>query len=163
MAVLAALTLAACGGDDEEAAPAGDEQPAASAPAEPMPVEPDGGTGAGAEDPTGPPPLKPAQLTDIVGRFLTSGDPELVCDELVTDRLLREAYGDRSGCAAAQVPGSVADRVRFDEIEIGERSATAIATPRGGVSDGIELDVGLVATEDGWRIDSLDADVPVGP
>ena len=164
--ILAAGLLAGCGSDDEEpATESAQTSSAGSTEADPA------ATGGGGEPDTGEPeaarpevgPLTPAQLTDIAGRVLTSGDPKLACEELVSQRLVRDAYGDRSGCAAAQVPGSVAERVRFSGIDISADSAVVTAVPAGGVSDGIELTVRLVRSEDGWLVDSLAADVPVGP
>ena len=167
--VLARGHAAGCGGD-EEPSPAGStdtETPdEAATTAEPPPggAGPANGSGGdgGAADP-GPEPLTAAQLTDIVGRFFTSADPALACRELVTARLIRSAYGDRAGCEAAQVPAAAAGRVRFDDIEISRTRAVATVTPKGGASDGVELTAELVPAGGEWRIDSLDADVPVGP
>lgn len=165
IALLATLLIAAglaggCGGDDEQAPTAEGTSAAGSTESAPAEQGAEGTEGAtGAE----PEPLTPAALTDIVGRFLTSGDPAIACREVVTDELIRSAYGDRSGCAAAQVPGSVADRVRVSGIGITDSTAVATAVPEGGVSDGVDLTIKLEQTDGVWLIDSLSADLPVGP
>jgi hypothetical protein len=95
--------------------------------------------------------------------FTGASDAMLICDELVTDRYVRTAYGDREGCIAAQKPGALADSVEITEVEESGDSASAVTIPSGGPYDGVEVDVELIREPGGWRVDSLLADVPAGP
>jgi hypothetical protein len=173
LALAASAVLAAgCGSDEEPATTASEGTPAAGSTEAAAPeAEPGGGSeqgggdqgGVGPGSSTEPEPLTPQQLRAMVEQFFTSGDPALACDELVSESLIETAYGDHSGCAAAQVPGSVADAVAVSGIRIDDGRALATAVPAGGASDGIEVRVELERTGSGWLIASLDADVPVGP
>ena len=160
---LAALALVApgCGSDAEPAASSTTAaEPATATTSSASPRSGADATGGeergdqGQPATVAPEPLTEAGVRRLIGGFLTSGDPAVACRQVVTDALIRSAYGDRSGCAAAQVPGSTADRVRVSGIEIGESTATATAVPSGGVSDGIRLRIGLVEA-DGTLADRL--------
>jgi hypothetical protein len=96
---------------------------------------------------------------------LTSNDPALVCDRYVTSRYLRTAYGDHQGCVQAQAPGSAADSVETQrEADSGAGTVKLSVVPSGGPYDGEKVTVSLVAEGGGnWRVDSLNAHVPVGP
>lgn len=179
---VAALALAAagCGGEDQPAPEpqertiAGDPETTAQGT-----EQPDGEPGAEApsrprerngRDENGGPeqrPLRPLTVEDVTAAVLSkSGEPELVCDELVTERFLRTAYGSRQGCVAAAVPGARAKRVEITRVRESGDEASALAVPSGGPYDGIELQVELVADpqlEGAWLLDSLVADVPPGP
>jgi hypothetical protein len=110
---------------------------------------------------------RPLDVEDVIDAVLTdSGSPEQACEELVTERFVRTAYGSRQGCVAARAPGATAKSVKVEDVrESGDR-ATAIAVPTGGPYDGVDVEVALVADpalEGAWLLDSLLADVPAGP
>lgn len=174
VAVLACVVLVGCGdgGDETTTAPPtgatgttersqGEEasQPAAGAAAAGEQASPDAPAPPEAERPLAPEEVIRAVLTD-------AGSPQQACRKLVTERFVREAYGSRQGCLAARVPGATAREVRIRDLrESGER-AHAVAVPRGGPYDGIEVEVELVADqglEGAWLVESLVADVPPGP
>ncbi len=95
--------------------------------------------------------------------FFTSGDPDLVCAELATERLVSSAYGDEKGCRQAQVPAAVPDAIDVKSLDVAGDEATATVIPEGGPNDGIETEVVLVDEGGAWLVDSLEADVPAGP
>jgi hypothetical protein len=111
---------------------------------------------------------RPVTIENTLEAVLTgSTDAALICDVLATEEYVRTAYGAREGCIAAQRPGALADSVRIEGvIRSGPApgvAATALVVPAGGPYDGVEVEVGLVRDGDGWRVDSLLADVPAGP
>lgn len=169
---LLVLGAASCGDSDEEqtdsttaAETIADEQ-GQTTPAEPS-EQPQGDErdGSGAE-PTEQ-LERPLAPEDVITAVLTAaGPPEQVCDELVTERFLRTAYGSRQGCVAAAGPGARAKSVEISQVEESGAEASAVAVPTGGPYDGIEVEVELVADpelEGAWLLDSLVADVPPGP
>jgi hypothetical protein len=156
-----ALALAACGGEEE--APTEIDAPTAT----PEGAAPDG-RGEGGEGPGGPaegPPPAPTRghVRAVIEAFVTSTNPAVVCGAVVTDDLLERAFGDRRGCREALAPEAVADRVEVRAIRVGEGGASAIAVPRGGVNDGLEVEVELVESNGALLIDRFEADVPPGP
>lgn len=118
--------------------------------------------GAAPETSSGP---KPLEVSDVLDAVLTgSADPALICDQLATENYVRAAYGAREGCIAAQQPGALArslDAVYVNRSE-GDRTRATVV-PVGGPYDGVEVEVELVRDGEGWRVDSLAADVPAGP
>jgi hypothetical protein len=94
---------------------------------------------------------------------LTSGDPVDACARFVTERYVRVAYGDRLGCVRAQAPGATANRLQAKHLVIDGDRATVVVVPSGGTYNGGRVDVALVRDGPRWRVDQLDADVPVGP
>jgi hypothetical protein len=107
---------------------------------------------------------RPTTIEGTLETVLTgASDAALICDQLVTDRYVRSAYGAREGCVAAQKPGALADSVEITEVEEAGDSASALAIPSGGPYDGVEVEVELIDEVGGWRVDSLLADVPAGP
>jgi hypothetical protein len=102
-------------------------------------------------------------VEDAIRGFLASGDAAIVCEEVVTERFLRNSYGDRQGCVDAQGPGSAARSVRVTAVEEAEKAALAVAVPRGGPNGGENLEVELVFENGAWRIDGISSDAPVGP
>jgi hypothetical protein len=169
----AAVLLAGCGEGDSEppepttisvAAPATTTAPADESTA-PVPPDDSAGDPAAADDPGAD---RPRTVEDVVTAVLTGSEtPEVICDLLVTPAYVQEAYGDRSGCIAAQRPGSLAESIEgtFPNQSEGE-TASAVVIPTGGPYDGIEVQVELVAATDlegAWLVDSLVADVPAGP
>jgi hypothetical protein len=173
IAAVCALTLAACGGDEGETA-----EPTTSTAATTT-------TNAGAAETTAEPPApdaeddqkpggepteqieRPMDIEDVIVAVLTGGGtPEQACEELVTDRFVRTAYGSRQGCMAARAPGATARTVEVTDVRESGDSATAVAVPSGGPYDGVDVEVALVADpalEGAWLVDSLLADVPPGP
>jgi hypothetical protein len=172
IAAVCALTLAACGDDEAEPAETtstaaatttttGVAQTTAEAPA------PDAGDD---QKPGGDPTEqieRPMGVEDVIVAVLTDGgSPEQACEELVTDRFVRTAYGSRQGCVAARAPGATARTVEVADVSESGDSATAVAVPSGGPYDGVDVEVALVADpalEGAWLVDSLLADVPPGP
>jgi hypothetical protein len=171
---LSALALGACGDDEDQ--PGTTTTTAAATPTEaeatigeePVAEKPNGDEGGGgsSEDESSQ-PQRPLGVEAVVEAVLTDGaSPEQACGALVTDRFVRVAYGSRQGCLAARAPGATARTVEVTDVsESGER-ASAVAVPRGGPYDGVEVEVELVAypaLEGAWLVDSLLADVPPGP
>jgi hypothetical protein len=160
------FTLAACGGDDD-----GDETTAAA----PVTTPEAGGAAEGAGDrgeddePQGggaasDQPLRSGQVIEVV--LTGSESPNVICGELVTESYVRQAYGGREGCLAAQEPGALARSVEIEDLGESGDSASAIVVPSGGPYAGVEVEVDLVADPQragAWRVDSLFADVPAGP
>jgi len=108
-------------------------------------------------------PLSTDQVTIAV--LTRSGSPEQGCEELVTERFVREAYGSRQGCLASREAGGLAKTLEGTFSEYSNR-ATGTVVPRGGPYDGVEVEVELLAdpaSEGSWLLDSLRADVPAGP
>lgn len=95
--------------------------------------------------------------------FLAGSDPALVCGEILTESFLRKAYGDRQGCLEGRRPGSLAASQQIGDVRVMDSTASAVARAEGGVYDGQRLAVELVAADESWQIDSIDANVPVGP
>ena len=107
---------------------------------------------------------KPLGVADVVEAVLTgSVGPALICDELATANYVRSSYGAREGCIAAQKPGALADSLNEFEVEVEGEVASATVVPVGGPYDGVDVEVELVRDREGWRVDSLLADIPAGP
>ncbi len=159
--VLAAMALAGCGGDsasDEGGVPAitgGTADPA---------EETAPGTAVPEDEPASNPKSDEDRIKRTLELILTGSDPSLACRDLVTDRYLRRSYGDADGCRAAQAQVRTARRVAVDEVVISPDSvAQAVARPAGGIYDGESLRAELVLDAGTWKVDSLRANVPVGP
>jgi hypothetical protein len=176
------LILPACGDDDDEETgsgtppttqvesppdePAGDQTPDGTAADG---TAPDGtaADGTAADGGGGTQDDGPTSIEDVIRAVFTgSEDPELICGELVTERFIRQAYGAREGCIAAQRPGALARSVDIEEVNGSGVSASAVAVPTGGPYGGVEVEVEMVsdpARDGAWQVDSLLADVPAGP
>lgn len=166
--VAATLVLAAgCGNDEEPAAPTTTVTTTSAttaegpATAEPQ-AEPDD---SGTAEQQGSSERRPLAVPDVLEAVLTASiDPALICDELVTEDYVRTAYGAREGCLAAQQPGALADSLEGTYANRTEPDrANVIVVPNGGPYDGVEVEVELVRDGEGWRVNSLLADVPAGP
>jgi hypothetical protein len=171
-ALVLAAAAAGCGDSDSTdsapstvsvTAPAEATVPAESSESE-VPPDDSAGEPAEADEPGAD---RPRAVADVVTAVLTGSEtPETICDALVTAKFVTEAYGARQGCLAAQHPGSLAGSVEVTDVQESGTEATAVAVPKGGPYDGVEVEVELVpATDlgDAWVIDSLFADVPAGP
>lgn len=99
----------------------------------------------------------------VVEAFFTSSEPLEVCEQAVTDRFLRRAYGDLAGCQTAQGQGGAADEVAIENVTVSGDEGGAIARPEGGPADGETITVALERDDKAWRISELTSDVPVGP
>ena len=104
-----------------------------------------------------------ASIQVAVSGFFTSADPAIVCEEVITMAFMKQAFGDRRGCADAQGAGSAARKVDVASIRERGKTADAVVVPKGGPNDGERLDVSLVLEGGSWRIDGIASDVPVGP
>jgi hypothetical protein len=165
-----AAVLAGCG-DSEDPEPQtisvtpGTTTTAAAESEAPVPPDDSAGDPEAADDPGAD---RPRTVEDVVTAVLTGSEtPEVICDGLVTPNYVETAYGDRAGCLAAQRPGALADSIAgIDVNESGADTASAVAVPKGGPYDGVEVQVELLAATDlegAWLVDSLLADVPAGP
>ena len=174
--IAAALLISACGGDDSGAAGGGGEGSSVQATANDSPGGTEDSRGDSGEreelkqkardrDPKGSGgESSPAvAIRAAVSGFFTSADPAVVCEEVITTSFLKQAFGDRRGCADAQSAGSAARDVDVSAVQDRGESAEAVAVPKGGPNDGERLEVSLVLDGGGWRIDGIASNVPVGP
>ena len=98
--------------------------------------------------------------------FLASPDAAAVCDEGITSKLLKKAYGDRKGCIKARKPAALAKDVRITAAKLGAAgTATVVATAKGGVyGKGEKLTMTVVHSGNfGWRVDVVKSNAKVGP
>jgi hypothetical protein len=164
--LVALLALVAGCGDDEDMtttqAPTTEATTEAESAPPPAETSEDEG-GAEAEDAGGGAAGSPGDDPEFtLEAYFLSGDPDLVCGELATESLVRTAYGDEQGCRQAQVPSAIPKSIEIRSLDVSGDEAEAVVTPTGGPNDGIETMVTLV-DDDGWRVDTLEADVPAGP
>jgi hypothetical protein len=109
-------------------------------------------------------PLSPAkQVPYSLRAVLTSADPVKACKEFVTPQFVKTTYGNRQGCVEAQVPAGAADSVAVSKVQVHGRSATAVAVPSGGPSDGERISAHLVIQGSVWKVNVLRSNAPVGP
>jgi hypothetical protein len=161
--------LAACGEEEEPTTTAADETvtDATDPPTEEtVPDEPPGEEAeqaGGNEETEAGLPVPEEAVEDTVNDALASGDPQLACEESVTDAYVSEAYGSAQGCRSAQGGGAVAEQVTLVELELDDSRASAVVRFDGGTYDGEEGDVEFVLEDDAWKLDSLQVDVPPGP
>ena len=170
LALLAAAMLTGCGDDDATAptttvvVPTAAETTTNEATA-PVPPDDSAGTPSEADEPGAD---RPRSVEDVITAVMTASErPEVICDQLVTPAYVQTAYGDRSGCIAAQTPGALADSIGgIEQNASSDDSVNAVVIPKGGPYDGVEVEVRLVPATDlegAWLVDSLVADVPAGP
>jgi hypothetical protein len=161
LVLVTALALQACGGDDE---PMQTTAPAVTGAAETTDAENAPGTEAPEDKPSDDPVSDQTAISITLEAVLTGDDPRQVCGELVTERYLREAYGDTEGCEGAQSNAKPARKVRVSGVVVQPDSlAQASAEADGGVYDGERLRAVLVLDDGFWKLDSLRSNVPVGP
>ncbi len=102
-------------------------------------------------------------MDDAINAVLSSPDSETVCASAITTGALKSFYGSRQACLNGRAKPTLADSVKVSSLQVDGDTATAKAKPKGGLYDGITVEVTAVRGPDGWRIDGLDAQVPVGP
>ncbi len=180
LAALCVLLFAACGSDDDDGRGStagglyGGGQAGASenSTADEQVEEPsgasqgagDGGAGDGGGSGGEAVELPPREAVRVsLTAVLAGGDPEAACGSFVTEAYLDTAYGGRGGCVGAQAPAAVAKTLNVRSIGVDGDRARAFVVPSGGVLDGQRLTVGLLLEGGVWKVDSLRADVPVGP
>jgi hypothetical protein len=161
---IAAIALAGCGDDD------GDEgEVDATSPPAPAVVPPAESPPPSAQAPEAPPEAgisyagAKQAVRVAIQAVLVSGDPRAACRAFVTERYLKEAFGNREGCVRSILPGSAARSVRVSRIHLAGGRASARAVPAGGPSDGEKIRVKLVQKGDRWKVDKLRSRAPVGP
>lgn len=157
-AAVAALLLAACGEEDAD-------QPAA--PAEPgersaEPAEPRGEEEA-PEVSSAQPVADEDLIRGTVTAVLSDPDSGTICTEMVSERLLTASYGNLQGCLDGRPQESLAADSKVSDVVVEGSSATAVAEADGGVYDETEIEIELVRLGGRWQVDSMRADVPVGP
>jgi hypothetical protein len=185
LAVFVVLTVAGCGGDDDETAPTTaptGEQAGATGGGEETGTQAGGGEAGGGEAGGGEAgggeagggearsegergeegPTGREAIERNVAAVISGGDPEVVCDELATERFVRSAYGAPEGCNDAVAAQRAVD-VRVVGVAIDGSSARATAIPLDGPSEGERLKAELVLEDGVWKLDSLRSNAPVGP
>jgi hypothetical protein len=158
--VCAWLLLPGCGGDDESTTTDSAPPTTTSSTATSETPSPDQTQSTSPADREGYDASQPRGALEAV---LTSGLPNLACDELVTEQFVRTAYGSAAACKASQLSGGVAKSIDIGSIQLEGSSATAKVVPDGGPSSGEKLTVSLVHDGDRWRLDAMRSNVPVGP
>lgn len=109
------------------------------------------------------PPSDREQVEAAIEALLTDPDSARVCRRVITEGLVRIAYGDLQGCLRGRRNEPLARSVRIKSLMLDGDAASAEATPKGGLYSGETLAIEAVRTPGGWRIDAFVADVPVGP
>ncbi len=102
-------------------------------------------------------------MNDAIDAVLSSPDSGTVCSTVITVAALKNFYGSRQACLNGRAKPTLADSVKVSDLQIDGDTASAKAKPKGGLYDGVTVDVTAVRGADGWQIDGLDAKVPVGP
>ncbi|MGI8462002.1 MAG: hypothetical protein ACR2OC_10265 [Solirubrobacterales bacterium] len=161
----AAFALGGCGGDETTTSTTAPGTAASSTAA----LEPSTSTQAStatepAEDKPSEAPGGPDGETVIernAQSVIGSNDPK-VCDELMTERFVGDAYGGAGGCRAALEAQPRTD-VEVSEIDIETSEASATAVPDSGSLAGEDIELTFLLEDGEWRVDSIVADVPAGP
>ena len=117
--------------------------------------------GSGLSEPA-PPPAE-VQVERGAEDFLISPDSAKVCEDLVTDDLLKQSYGSLQGCLQGRPKPTLAKTAEVTKPKVDSVEATVTATPDGGLYDGAEVEFTFVREGESWLIDSVSADIPVGP
>ncbi len=131
----ACLALAACGGGD------GTTTNSTSA------VEGSGvatesdGAGAEGEDVPSAAPSDEQQVRVAIEALLIDPDNEYVCGEVLSEKLLRTAYGDLQGCLDGRGGPTLADSAKIEGLAVEGATASANAVPKGGLYDGEDLEI----------------------
>ncbi|MBK5118253.1 MAG: hypothetical protein JJE23_15240, partial [Thermoleophilia bacterium] len=119
---------------------------------------------SGGEDTDAAPGLSDSkQVSLAIEALLIEPDNDLVCDQVLSEKLLRSAYGDRQGCRNQRRPQLLGESAKINGLEVDGDIATAVAIPKGGLYDGEKLEIVAVREGDTWQIEQFIADIPVGP
>ncbi|MFN2612299.1 MAG: hypothetical protein ABR536_02890 [Solirubrobacterales bacterium] len=102
-------------------------------------------------------------IRGAITAVFVSGDPAAACDKAATRNYVVSAFGDLSGCRAAQRSGAAAKAVTMSGIAVEGDTARAVAVPTGGPSAGQRIELTLVKDGTSWKVDTASSDVPVGP
>ena len=163
--VLAAISLVACGGDDQpqttqtiqvtvppattpevSSTTLTTEDPPAADDSAPQP-----GSGEGASDAIA---AATAVLTD-------QGTAEEACGSYVTENFIQTSFGGEENCIAAREGQPLASAIKVEE---GDQSSThLVVVPAGGPYADARVEVDLVEEDGQFRVDALKAHVPAGP
>ena len=163
LAAGAAVALAACGSDPEPVQTTAAAVTGADS-GEPTTEATQAATTDPADEPAADPASDREAIAASIETVLTSSDPRAVCIEFVTERYVRRSFGDRRGCTRAQQDTKHASKVRVSRIVILPDSlAQAWVVPTGGLYSGKRLRGQLVLDSGIWKVDSLRANIPVGP
>ncbi len=97
--------------------------------------------------------------------FLASPNAARVCDDGITPKLLKSAYGDRKGCLKARKPAALAKDVQITSAKLGAGgTATVVANAKGGVyGRGERVTMNVVEEAGVWRVDTVKSNAEVGP
>jgi hypothetical protein len=159
-AALVVALLAGCGGgsgdtgsSDVGVTTAGTDTVSATVAPAPPPAAPTAGAARSDE----------SLIRGAISAVFASGDPAAACEKYATPAYVASAYGDLSGCRAAQQAGAAANGVTTTGVLVSGDSAKAVAVPSGGPSDGEKIELTLVKDGAIWKVDSARANVPVGP
>ena len=110
------------------------------------------------------PPPTGKKIKKTIEGVLGGSDPAAICGSLITERYVKQAYGDTKGCIRSQSKKAAATNLNIAGITISpEAVAQTSVEVKGGVYDGEQLRVVLVLQDGNWRLDSLRSNVPVGP
>lgn len=90
---------------------------------------------------------------------LTTGDPAVLCHEVLSAGLVARVYGSAERCLVVE-SGSAASRqpprsVAVSGIELDDDAARASVAVRGGSQDGVRGGLSLVREGERWRVDDL--------
>jgi hypothetical protein len=127
---------------------------------------PNGGGNAGGGQQATDEELIKATITE----FLTKpqdptkpADPS-VCDRLITEDFLEQAYGSRKNCIESRMPGALPDQATILSRKPGPGGSTVVTVkPEGGVFGGQTLQVTVVKVGSTWKIDKISGNAKVGP
>ncbi len=111
----------------------------------------------------GQPVTDEEKIKTTVTDYLVKPNDPTVCDELITPGFLRRSYGDRQGCVAARKASGLANGVIVQQGPVKKGTVIVTAQPQGGVFAGETLKVTVVQVGNGWKIDRISSNVPVGP
>jgi hypothetical protein len=96
--------------------------------------------------------------------LLLSSNPSTGCSsDVVTDHYLRAAYGGRDACLKAVSSKNTAQSLGTAAADVSGDKATVTVHPVGGLYDGEKITVSLVRSGDGWQVDGIKSNAPVGP
>jgi hypothetical protein len=124
-----------------------------------LPAEPDGGDGSTPEPGSGEGAANAVIAAAAV--LTTEGTTEQACGSYVTENFIATAYGGEANCIAARQGEALARSITVRGSA--ELSTHIVVVPKGGPYDGAKVEVDLVESGGGFRVDALDAHVAAGP